>query len=289
MKTYRIKDWSRHYENNRTRDMKQMAWVPVPNKHDGEGFAAIMSHPEGIKLYGLWHLILQVASKCGEHGNSLRPRGTLLRDDGTPHTPRSIALKTRWNHPEDFEWALEQLCGPEIAWIECLEDNPAPSCGDPAPSCVEGKGREGNREREGEEPKTTHRKHEAEFAALSATLKFPGLTYEIVANLAMSYSNDSFPEIVRQMCIEAGGVAGTIGDPGAWLRRRAQAISTPPPRERGSATTPAWKRLQILKEQEAAFSAQNPHPERWTKKQIEDRKARRDEIKRLESEMTATP
>lgn len=134
--------------------MKQMAWVPVPNKHDGEGFAAIMSHKDGIKLYGLWHLILQVASKCGEHGNSKRPRGTLLRDDGTPHTPRSIALKTRWNKPDDFEWALTELSSSEIAWIEQVELNPAPSCGNPAPSCVEGNGMEENGKKEEERTQT---------------------------------------------------------------------------------------------------------------------------------------
>lgn len=83
-----IKDWDIHFENNRTREMKTMQWVPVPNKHDGDGFTELIQEKNGLELYGGWHLILQVASKC-------RPRGTLLRDSGQAHAAGSIARKTR--------------------------------------------------------------------------------------------------------------------------------------------------------------------------------------------------
>jgi len=114
---YRIKNWNEYFENNRTREMKHMAWVPVPNKHDGEGYQRIMQQKDGILIYGCWHLILQVASKC------LRERGTLLRDDGTPLTAAAIALKTGWRHPRNFERALEFLCTREVAWIERVTTN----------------------------------------------------------------------------------------------------------------------------------------------------------------------
>ncbi len=114
--TYRIRDWEKHFENNRTREMVKMAWVPVPNKHDGEGFQRIMREKDGLVIYGCWHLILQVASKC------LRERGTLLRDDGTPLDADAIAIKTGWRDSKDIARALAFLSSAEVGWIERLNE-----------------------------------------------------------------------------------------------------------------------------------------------------------------------
>lgn len=83
-----VVDWDELYENNRTRGMKVMQWVPVPNRHDGDGYTELVSHPNGAAHLGAWLVILQVASRC-------RKRGTLLRDDGTPHDEASISRRTR--------------------------------------------------------------------------------------------------------------------------------------------------------------------------------------------------
>ena len=148
MKSYRIRDWARHFENNRTREMQIMRWVPVPNKHDGEGFQTIMAEPDGIMIYGCWHLILQVASKC------LRERGTLLRDDGTPLTPHALAMKTGWRKADDFARALDFLSSAQVGWIECIAQEGAaiPQSGaaipqEPAGNRMELNGRESLRER----------------------------------------------------------------------------------------------------------------------------------------------
>jgi len=114
MTFYRIRDWAKHFENNRTKEIVRMTWVPVPNKHDGEGYQRIMREPDGIVIYGCWHLILQVASKC------LRQRGTLLRDDGTPMTAECISLKTGWRKVADIQRALDFLSSPQVAWLEAL-------------------------------------------------------------------------------------------------------------------------------------------------------------------------
>lgn len=108
---YRIRDWTKHFENNRTREMDKMRWVPVPNKHDGEGFQRIMQEKDGIQIYGCWHLILQVASK-------MPVRGTLLREDGTPITATILALKTGWRHPQDFQRSLDFCSSADVAWVE---------------------------------------------------------------------------------------------------------------------------------------------------------------------------
>lgn len=143
IKAYRIRDWHKHFENNRTRDMKKMAWVPVPNKHDGEGFQRIMREKDGMVIYGCWHLILQVASKC------LRERGTLLREDGTPLDAEAIAYKTGWRSAGDIQRSLDFLCNPQIGWIEQVAQDgqiiphlPAEIPHLPARNGMEGKGTE---------------------------------------------------------------------------------------------------------------------------------------------------
>jgi hypothetical protein len=144
MSHYRIRDWDKHFENNRTRDMIRMQWVPVPNKHDGESYQVIMGMKNGIVIFGCWCLILQVASK-------LRVRGTLMREDGTPIDENSLALKTGWRHPSDFKNALDVLSSSEVGWIEYVTEEgapwphlPAPSPHPPARKGREGKGIEKN-------------------------------------------------------------------------------------------------------------------------------------------------
>jgi hypothetical protein len=110
---YRVKDWNDLYENNRSRAVKELEWVPVPNRHDGEGYSIVMEHPRAAEIYTAWHLILQVASRC-------QPRGSLLRPSGTPHTPASLALKTR-GKAEWFELALTFLSSQEVGWLEVVE------------------------------------------------------------------------------------------------------------------------------------------------------------------------
>jgi len=139
MTHYRIRDWQKHFENNRTRELKKMDWVPVPNKHDGEGFLTIMEQKDGLKIYACWHLLLQVASKCGI-------RGTLLRDDGTPHTAESIARKCSCRDPEAMRRAIEFCSSPQVAWLEAVTSNGEIIPHDAAeiPQLPARKGREGN-------------------------------------------------------------------------------------------------------------------------------------------------
>lgn len=69
----RVRDWDILYENNRTRHLKATAWVPVPNKHDNDGYTQLVDHEHGTAHFGCWVATLQVASRC-------HPRGTLVRD-----------------------------------------------------------------------------------------------------------------------------------------------------------------------------------------------------------------
>lgn len=107
---YRIKDWIKNYENNRTRDLKKMEFVLVPNRMDGDGYTALVDHPNGAAHLGAWLALIQVASKC-------EPRGTLVRANGNPHTAETLSRITRIP-AKIFEEVLPRLAGGEIGWME---------------------------------------------------------------------------------------------------------------------------------------------------------------------------
>ena len=108
----RVKNWDALYENNRTRGLKAMAWVPVPNKHDGDGYSALVDDPSGAAHLGCWLAALQVASRCV-------PRGTLVRDNGKPHTAESLARMTRLSKAA-FEQAIPRLLA--VEWLEISDE-----------------------------------------------------------------------------------------------------------------------------------------------------------------------
>ena len=136
----KIVDWEKHYENNRPRELKKMAWVPMPNRHDGDGYTRLLDHPNGTAHFGAWCALVEVASRCDV-------RGTLLRRGGDPIESESLARMTHiplsvWNE------VLPRLV--TIGWISIYiipqEGAGFPQEGAPAPhpSAMEWNGREGN-------------------------------------------------------------------------------------------------------------------------------------------------
>jgi hypothetical protein len=107
---YKIRGWDELYENNRTRRMKFMQWIPVPNKHDGDGYIQLVDGPESAEMLGAWLAILQVASKCPI-------RGKLVRGSGQPHDAESISTITRIP-AESIQKALDKCSSRAIGWLE---------------------------------------------------------------------------------------------------------------------------------------------------------------------------
>jgi hypothetical protein len=135
----RVRGWDRHYENNRTREMKRMAWVPVTTRLDSDGYTALMEMPNGPAYFGCWIAILEVASQCS-------PRGHLLKSGSRPHTEASLSRLTRIDH-RTLRGALKALI--RIKWLEeaqlpapCLRD----ACGTPAASLPSLEGRKEGRD-----------------------------------------------------------------------------------------------------------------------------------------------
>lgn len=108
MRFYRIKGWAVHFENSRTRELKEMSWVPFPTKLDGDGYTELVSHANGAAHLGAWTVIIEIGAKC-------HPRGDLIRDGGRPHDAASLSRISRL--PADtFTEVLPRLV--EIGWLE---------------------------------------------------------------------------------------------------------------------------------------------------------------------------
>lgn len=134
---YSIRDWDRHFENNRSRSVENLRWVCVPNRHDGEGYSLLMEQDDAAELFAAWVLILQVASKC-------RERGRLVRDDGTPLTAKSLASKTR----SDKAWFVKafNFFTTKVKWMDCHPPvtQVTADCHPPVTQVTKKEGREGN-------------------------------------------------------------------------------------------------------------------------------------------------
>lgn len=128
MTTYRIRDWNKHFENNRTRDLKELRFVIFPNKHDGDGYTELLDHPNGAAHYGAWCALVQVASKgqhpaggCGNPAGCCDCRGILLRHGAKPHDSASLARLTRMP-AVIFDEVLPRLN--QIGWVEIVNGQP---------------------------------------------------------------------------------------------------------------------------------------------------------------------
>jgi hypothetical protein len=85
---YRFRDWDRKYEIKETRDLKAARWVALPNRLDGDFYCDIVAHENGAAFWGVHVAVMMVASSC-------QPRGTLIREDGKPHTSDTLSNKTK--------------------------------------------------------------------------------------------------------------------------------------------------------------------------------------------------
>ncbi len=136
MKLYEINRWGELFENNRSRTVKDLDWVSIPNRHDGENYTKLITHEDGAILFAAWNLLVQVASKC-------KIRGVLIKDDGKPHNSLSLSLKTRAQKAW-FDKAFKFL-EVETDWllVNDVPDDYQHPVSLPSADCEEGKGREG--------------------------------------------------------------------------------------------------------------------------------------------------
>lgn len=108
-----VRNWSTKFENNRTRGLKFLDWVPISNHMDSDGYVEIIDSPDGPSHFAFWIACVMMASRCENPAH----RGVLLRDDGTPHTIASVARQCRIPAPL-CEIATKRLLA--LGWLEHL-------------------------------------------------------------------------------------------------------------------------------------------------------------------------
>ena len=106
---YRISNWDSLFENRASRRVANARWVPVPNKHDGNGFRRVATHERCCEVFTAWNLMLQVASKMPERG--------VLHDGDSPLDSEDLAMMTGFPKSA-FDVAFEVLTRKKIGWLE---------------------------------------------------------------------------------------------------------------------------------------------------------------------------
>lgn len=109
---YRIKDWDKIFENNESRKLKNLNWVPLPNSWEGLGYARVTKHKNAVTILAAWPLVVQIGSKCPQRGLLAKVDAPLSVEDMTDLTRMPVQM---------FERALEALADPLIGWIEVVE------------------------------------------------------------------------------------------------------------------------------------------------------------------------
>lgn len=120
----RIVDFQKNFLVNRNKELKGMPWIAVPTRLDGDGYTALMEHPNGVAHYGAWISIVIIAAKCSV-------RGLLSRESRTdaapiPHVPATLSRISRV--PQNiYEEAIPRLI--EIGWLERVAEIPQDGAG----------------------------------------------------------------------------------------------------------------------------------------------------------------
>lgn len=105
-KTYRIRDWSKHFENNRSKEYKHLDWVPIPNRMDKLAYLEFVDHPNAAAHLGAWVAMLEIASRS-------TPRGTFPQ--GAAGFSQALAMISRLPAAV-FDEVIPRL--EKLQWIE---------------------------------------------------------------------------------------------------------------------------------------------------------------------------
>lgn len=133
---YRIRDWNRHYETSRSREIERGCfWLHVPAKQDGLGRGRLLQHRsgKGEAILGCFVQIAMVAAK------QPAPRAGWLthngQPDGEPLTAGDLAIKTGYS-AETIALTLRAASGQDgtrCDWIDASPPPPLPATAGDAP------------------------------------------------------------------------------------------------------------------------------------------------------------
>ncbi len=140
---YRIKNWDKHYETAKSRDINKTSWIPIPNDQSNLKYIRLMGQKDGATYFGVFIALLQI---CSRQPKDIRDG--YLTDDGTalgiPYGYHDISAITRID-TKVVQSALKSLVNDEIGWITEEKDTTGIPQGHHGTHevSVEGKGTEG--------------------------------------------------------------------------------------------------------------------------------------------------
>ena len=118
MKLYYIIDYDKRYRPKTTKgeDLVTAKYVKLPVKPRGKGLQALLKRKNGIKILGVWSLLLQAATE-----NAPEFRGKLLNHKDNPATITEIAEAISLENKEVMvKEALETL--EDMGWVSSVEN-----------------------------------------------------------------------------------------------------------------------------------------------------------------------
>jgi hypothetical protein len=118
---YAVARWQEHFENNRSRELKALSWLPLPVLVGTDRYEELMDDPAGAIHLGIFTAASMIAARS-------RPRGFLLRDNGEPHDAKTFARLARVPHGV-AEPALDRLV--EVGFLERVPTPPQDGAGFP--------------------------------------------------------------------------------------------------------------------------------------------------------------
>jgi hypothetical protein len=107
-----IPNWERDFENSKSRQIVRTNFFCVPNHFDGKKIKRLGRKRNALELYGAFHAICAIASKCPT-------RGVLMDADG-PINSEDLADKTVFD-ARSMQKAIEKLADPSIGLVELHE------------------------------------------------------------------------------------------------------------------------------------------------------------------------
>jgi hypothetical protein len=96
------------FETHESRKLKNLRYVPVPNRHDGKSFRRLALMADAPELFCAYQLIIEVASKMPIRGR--------LEDEDGPLDADDLQFKTGFP-VRIFELAFEKLTDGKIGWL----------------------------------------------------------------------------------------------------------------------------------------------------------------------------
>jgi len=106
--TIRVKNWSANFEKADNRRLKVFSWVAVPTEMAGKKFRRLSKMKDGIEIFGVFILMLELAGKMPEKGVFKDSDGDLSYDD--------LELMTGFPS-KSFKKAIPVLCSDRIGWL----------------------------------------------------------------------------------------------------------------------------------------------------------------------------